>query len=81
MGGLRSKLKRIALDPKILGGRPVVKGTRVPVYLVVELLASGMTEANVLKEYPGLHRDDVRASLEYASKVLREEEVIPIETQ
>jgi uncharacterized protein (DUF433 family) len=41
---LRSKLKRIAVDPKILGGKPVVKGTRVPVYLVVELLASGMSE-------------------------------------
>ena len=78
---MRSKLKRIAVDPKILGGKPVVKGTRIPVYLVVELLASGMTEAEILKEYPGLHRDDIRAALEYASKILREEEAIPIEAQ
>ena len=81
MSGLRSKLKRIAVDSKILGGKPVVKGTRIAVYLVVELLASGMTEGVVLKQYPSLHRDDIRAALEYASKILSEEEVIPIEAQ
>ena len=81
MSGLRSKLKRIEVDPKILGGKPVVKGTRVPVYLVVELLASGMSEGEILKEYPSLRRDDIRAALEYASKILRDQEVIPIEAQ
>lgn len=79
MNELATKPRRITIDQKILGGKAVIKGTRIPVYLIVELLASGMTEEKVLKEYPGLHRDDVRAALEYASKVLRQEEVISIE--
>ena len=76
---MATRLKRIAVDPKVLRGKPVIKGTRIPVYLVVELVASGMSEAEVLKEYPNLSREDVRAALRYASKVLRQEEVIPIE--
>lgn len=63
----------------MLRGKPVIKGTRIPVYLIVELMASGMSEAEILKEYPDLSREDVRAALQYASKVLRQEEVIPIE--
>lgn len=78
---MRSKLDRIVLDPKILGGKPVIKGTRIAIYLIVELLASGMTEENLLNEYPTLRKDDIRAALEYASKILREEEVIPTEAQ
>ncbi|MDG6914302.1 MAG: DUF433 domain-containing protein [Nitrososphaerota archaeon] len=70
---------RIAIDSKVLRGKPVIKGTRIPVYLIVELMASGMSEAEILKEYPDLSREDVRAALQYASKVLRQEEVIPIE--
>jgi len=72
-------LKRIRLNTKIMGGKPVIKGTRIPVYLILELLASGMSEQDVMKEYPTLKREDVRASLAYASKILREEEIIPIE--
>ncbi len=71
--------RRITIDRKILGGKPVIKGTRIAVYLIVELLASGMTEEEILKEYPTLRRDDIRAALEYASRVLQQEEVIPIE--
>jgi uncharacterized protein (DUF433 family) len=74
---MESKLKRIAIDPKVLGGKPVIKGTRIAVYLILELLSSGMTEQELLKQYPGLRRGDVQAALEYASKILREEEVIP----
>jgi uncharacterized protein (DUF433 family) len=77
----RSNLDRIASNPEILGGKPIIKGTRIPVYLVIELLSSGMTEAAVLKEYPSLERADIRASLEYASKILSGEAVIPIEVQ
>jgi uncharacterized protein (DUF433 family) len=76
---LATRLRRISIDPKVLGGKPVIKGTRVPVYLVVELLASGMSEDRLLKEYPELRREDVRAALDYASRVLRQEEVIPIQ--
>jgi uncharacterized protein (DUF433 family) len=76
---LATRPGRIAIDPKVLRGKPVIKGTRIPVYLIVELMASGMSEAEILKEYPDLSRGDVRAALQYASKVLRQEEVIPIE--
>lgn len=73
-------LERIILDAKILGGKPIVKGTRIPVYLILELLASGMSEEDVIKEYPLLKREDIKASLAYASKIVREEEIIPIGT-
>jgi uncharacterized protein (DUF433 family) len=69
---LRGKINRIVLDSKILGGKPVIKGTRI---------ASGMTEENLLQEYPNLRGGDIRAALEYASRILREEEVIPMEAQ
>ncbi|MCL4519043.1 MAG: DUF433 domain-containing protein [Thaumarchaeota archaeon] len=72
-------LARVVLDTEILGGKPVIKGTRIPVHLILELLASGMTEEEILGEYPTLKREDIRASLAYASKILREEEIIPIE--
>jgi len=66
-------LDRIVVDPKILAGKPVIKGTRIPVYLIVELIASGMNIKNLLKEYPELKQDDVRAALLYASKLLERE--------
>ena len=78
---MRNKLNRIVLDSRILGGKPVIKGTRIAVYLIVELLASGMTEESLLQEYPNLRREDIRAALEYASRILREEEVIPMKAQ
>jgi uncharacterized protein (DUF433 family) len=76
---LATRSGRIAIDPKVLRGKPVIKGTRIPGYLIVELMASDMSETEILKEYPDLSREDVRAALQYASKVLRQEEVIPIE--
>ncbi len=69
---------RIAIDPKILAGKPVVKGTRLAVEFVVDLLAQGWTEAEILKNYPGLTRDDILACLAYAREVLRAEKVFPV---
>lgn len=71
------RLERITIDQKVLGGKPIIKGTRIPVYLILDLLAAGMREEEVLKEYPELSREDIKAALEYASKLLRQE-VIPI---
>ena len=73
-------LERISLNREILGGKPIVRGTRIPVYLILELLSSGMSEEDVLREYPTLKREDIRACLAYASKFLREEEIIPTGT-
>jgi uncharacterized protein (DUF433 family) len=61
---------RISVDPGVLVGKPLVKGTRVSVELVVELLAAGWTEAQILDSYPTLAAEDIRACLGYASAVL-----------
>jgi len=66
-------LERITVDPDVLVGKPVIKGTRIPIYLIIELIASGMTIKDVLKEYPELKEDDVKAALLYASKLLEKE--------
>ncbi len=70
--------KRIIVDPKILVGKPVIKGTRLAVDFVVELLAQGWSEAEVLRNYPGLQPEDIRACLNYASEVLQTEKVYPM---
>ena len=57
---------RIAIDPEILVGKPVVKGTRLAVEFVIDLLAQGWTEAEILRNYPGLAREDILACLAYA---------------
>ena len=70
--------ERITLDPKVLTGKPVVRGTRLSVEHIVNLLAEGWTEQEVLENYPGLVTDDVRACLAYAGELLRSERVFPI---
>ena len=69
----------ITLDPQILVGKPVVKGTRVSVELVIDLLAAGWTHQQILDSYPTLKADDVRACLAYASEILHSEKVFPLE--
>jgi uncharacterized protein (DUF433 family) len=59
---------RIAIDPAVLVGKPVVKGTRLAVEFFVDLLAQGWTEADVLANYPGVTRGDVRACLAYSGE-------------
>ncbi len=73
-------MKRIEIDPKKLGGKPVIKGTRIPVYLILEMLASGMDVKEILKEYPELTEEDIREAIRYASQVLSKEEVYEIST-
>lgn len=68
-------LKRIVIDPKIMLGKPVIKGTRLTVELVVEKIAFGATVETLKKDYPFLTEDDVRAALLYAAKRLAHEEV------
>jgi uncharacterized protein (DUF433 family) len=70
--------ERIELRPGVLVGKPIVKGTRVAVEFIIELLADGWTEAAILEEYPGLTQADIRACLEYASERLKSERVYPV---
>ncbi len=69
---------RIVVDPGILVGKPVIKGTRPAVEFVIDLLAQGWTEADVLRNYPGLARQDIQACLAYASMALKAEKVYPL---
>jgi uncharacterized protein (DUF433 family) len=65
--------------PGVLAGKPIVKGTRIAVELVVELLAAGWTHAQILDTYPILKPEDIRACLAYASEILHSEKVYPLE--
>ena len=71
-------MERIVLDPEILAGKPIVKGTRLSVEFVVGLLGQGWSEQQVLESYPNLSREDVVACLRYAARVLQTERVIPL---
>lgn len=64
-----SRLNRISVDPAIVHGKPVIRGTRVTVQVILELLAAGETIDELLSEYDELTRDDVLAALEYAASV------------
>jgi uncharacterized protein (DUF433 family) len=69
---------RVIVDPQVLVGKPIVKGTRLSVQFLVDLLAQGWSEQDLLSNYPGLVADDIRACLAYASAVLSAEKVYPL---
>lgn len=68
-------LDRIAVNPRVMAGKPVIRGTRVMVDLVLELLAAGMEPEEIAEDY-GISVEDVRAALLYAARVLGREEVL-----
>lgn len=70
--------ERITVDPKVLVGKPVIKGTRISVEFVIDLLAGGWTIEQILTEYDHLTREDIQACLAYASEVLKSERVYPL---
>lgn len=67
------KFDRITFDPKIMGGRACIRGMRMTVAHVVNMVANGMTTEEMLKEYPALEAEDVRQALQYAAFLTREE--------
>ncbi len=71
----KTLLKRIVVNPKIMLGKPVIKGTRLPVEIIVEKVAYGATIGDLQKDYPFLKGDDVRAALLYAAKRIANEEI------
>jgi uncharacterized protein (DUF433 family) len=68
---------RITLDPAVLAGKPVVRGTRLSVEFVIGLMAEGWSEQDILAEYPGLTHEDLVACLAYARDILKSERVYP----
>ena len=71
----RALLRRIVVNPKIMLGKPVIKGTRLPVEIIVEKIAYGADLNDLRKDYPFLKKDDIRAALLYAAKRLAHEEI------
>ena len=70
--------ERIVVDPAVLTGKPVIKGTRLSVDFIIGLLAEGWSENEILRNYPGLVRDDILACLAYAQERLRSERIYPV---
>jgi len=74
-------MTHIKINPKILCGKPVIKGTRTPVYLILELLAAGYDFDRIMEAYPVLKREDIEEAIEYASGVVKGEEVLVLEVE
>jgi uncharacterized protein (DUF433 family) len=65
--------ERIVVDPRILVGKPIIKGTRISVEFVLELLANGWTYEEILKEYPQLKKEDIQAAIRYSLDIIKDE--------
>lgn len=74
-------LKRIVLNPKIMVGKPVIQGTRLTVDFILNLLAHGATESEILNEYKGLTLEDIQACFLFATKSLENTEFMPLATE
>jgi len=74
-------LERITLDPNIMVGKPVIKGTRLTVEYILNLLAHGVTVEQILEEYEGLVPDDIRACLLFATRSLESVSFVPLVTE
>ena len=70
--------ERIVVDPQLLDGKPVIRGTRLAVESILELLAAGQSENELMRNYPGLAREDILACLSYASYLAHEYKAYPI---
>lgn len=70
--------ERIVVDPKVMAGKPIVRGTRIPVDAIVKRIAEGMSIKEVLEDYPNLSEEDVKAALKYAASIITGEEILPV---
>ena len=67
---------RIEINPEIMGGKPVIRGTRIPVEMILRKLGAGMTAESVLADHPRLTMDDIRAAQAFAADYLADEELV-----
>lgn len=72
-------MERITANREVLGGKPIIKGTRISVEFILELLASGVTEGEILQDYPHLTKEDIQACLEYAAHSMKNEILLDLE--
>lgn len=71
-------LERISIDPGVMVGKPVIRGTRLTVEYILNLLAHGSTTEEILQEYPGLTQEDIQACLLFATRSLKNTEFMPL---
>ncbi len=69
------KFDRITIDPKVFGGKPCIRGMRFPVSKILDLLAAGMSQEEILSDYPYLEKEDIIQAIKYAAWILQEETV------
>lgn len=69
----------VVVDPNVLAGKPVIAGTRIPVYLILNLLANGYSIARIVEAYPVLSAEDVQAAIRYAEARMRREETLALD--
>jgi len=73
-------IERITANPRILGGKPIIRGTRISVEFILDLLASNVSEEEILEDYPHLTREDIQACLRYAARSCKNEIYVVLET-
>lgn len=73
-------IKRITANPNILGGKPIIQGTRISVEFILDLLASDVSEEEILEDYPHLTKEDIQACLRYAARSCKNEIYLDLET-
>jgi len=66
---------RIAVDPEVMIGKPVFKGTRIPIYIVLDLIGDGVSEDEIIRIYPNLSKEDMRAAVKFASQTIDRREL------
>lgn len=71
----------MVLDTDVMAGKPVIRGTRIPVDKIIRLLGEGMSVEDILEDYPHLSKEDIRAALLYSSKVIGGEDVFPMKAK
>lgn len=67
---MQNSLDRITIDPNLLNGKPVIRGKRISVQTILEFLAAGETESEILRQYPSIETEDIRACLQFASMLM-----------
>ena len=70
--------KRISIDPEIQHGKPCIRGTRIPVYIILEMLEHGLTIQEIREEYPHLEEADIKACIAFARRLVEGEEISPL---
>jgi uncharacterized protein (DUF433 family) len=78
MAGQETLLQRIVIDPDVMAGKPIIRGTRIPVDLIIRLLGQPLTVPDLLADYPHLTAEDVQAALLYSADCMRHEDIFPL---